>query len=200
MKSRTPLFTLAVVLVCCDDPRAAPSRLLDQGFEERCGDLPCGWDQIGGPAGAARWTTTWHPGEHAIALDGDGITVRGPGGEADDSTLTFGSLEARIAARCDTGASLILRVAVVDTSTTVAPRADTLEGRFSPGGDYTTPVTTTLTASTALADGGFTGPPFGGTVPIRITGMTITKQGPGTCEVAHVVVDDIGALDFVDGC
>ncbi len=69
------LFCLA-----CRQPEQAPTRLFEEGFEELCDGMPCGWAQTGGDDGAVRFVETIFAGEHGVRLTGDGAAVRGPGG------------------------------------------------------------------------------------------------------------------------
>jgi len=180
-------------LACGDDDAPPNPRLLFEDFEERCGDLPCGWTRLEGDEDQARWVETLHPGEHGIRLSGSGVTVRGPGGEARTSALTFGSLQAELTAVCDPDASLVLQLGITEVlEGGGSPRSDTLEGPATDvPSDWGETTLVTLTATTALVDGGFSGPTF--SRPIRVTGITIQKRGPGECHIGRIVVDDVGA-------
>lgn len=191
------LLGLVLAALACT-PGSRPPRLLNESFEEVCDGLPCGWSRLEGPAEAARYVSTWHPGEHGLALEGE-VSVAGPPGETRDASLQFGSLQVRMAARCDPGAVLTLSVAAQTVDGAIA---DTLRGRVSPDGDWHELTTVTVTAGTALADGGLTGGPFGGSVTIDILGITLRKSGPGVCTIDHLELDDSARFPgpSPDGC
>lgn len=192
----TPIARVGVagilVALACSDPAEPEPTLYAEDFEERCDGLPCGWSQIEGDRGQARWVETFHPGEHGIRLSGSGVTVRGPGSDAADASLAFGTLQARLTATCDPGNRLVVRVGLVDASDAGgSPRTDTLEGRTpaTVPTDWGAPVTLSLTAVSALGDGGFGASPFL-SGRFRITGVTISKEGSGACVISRIVVDD----------
>lgn len=189
--ARASLALVLGGLACGDDDAPQVPRLLYEDFEERCGDLPCDWTRLDGDESQARYVETIHPGEHGIRLSGSGVTVRGPGGMPRTAALTFGSLQAELTAICDGDSLLVIQVGISDAlEGGGSPRSDTLEGRVGPPTDWTAPILVTLTATSALSDGGFSGPTLG--APIRVTGITVTKTGPGECYVDRIVVDDVG--------
>lgn len=190
---------ILVALACGDDDAPQVPRLLYEDFETRCGDLPCGWDQIAGTSGQARYATGFHAGEHGLVLEGSGVTARGPGGDPMSALVTFGGLQARLAVRCDAGATLVLRIGVreVADGTVGGLRADSFEGRLlTPPTTWGAPVFVNLNAASALADGGFgTSAPTGSIV---IDSVTLTKTGPGQCVIDHLEIDDVGTLVVSD--
>ncbi len=193
------LGALLTLLACGDDEPPAPRPLFEEELEERCGDLPCGWSQIEGAEGQARYVTTFHSGDHGIRLAGSDVTVRGPGNEPGDVSLAFGTLSARLSAICDPGAELVIRVGLTDVADTgTGPRLDTLEGRPSVSTEWDVPATASLTALSALADGGFGSSPFV-SGSFRVTGITLSKRGTGSCTVSRIVVDDQIAVPD-EGC
>lgn len=189
--ARACIALIVGMLACGDDDAPGVPRLLYDDFEERCGDLPCGWTRLEGDEGQAVYVETIHPGEHGVRLSGSGVTIRGPGGMPRTSALTFGSLQMELTAICDPDSTLDLKLAVTEVlEGGGSPRTDTLEGRVTPPSEWTGPILATLTATSALSDGGFSGSTFG--APIRVTGVTIAKTGPGECYVDRLVVDDVG--------
>lgn len=190
------LGALLGVLAC--SPGDGPTRLFQESFEDVCDGMPCGWSRLDGDTGAARHVSTWHAGEHGIELEGE-VAVAGPSGATRSALLQFGSLQARMAARCDPGAVLTVRVAVRTTDGTLV---DTLSGRVSPDGDWHELTTVTVVAGTALLDGGLTGGPFGGGLEIEVLGITLRKSGPGVCTVDHLELDDGARFPGAapDGC
>ena len=199
---RWVLLGIFGALACGDGPEPPPNRILLERFETTCGDLPCGWSQVAGDPGDARYVSTFHPGEHALALSGSDVVAKGPGGAADGAQILFGSLQARIAARCDAGNTLVVRV-VLNSSPDGGPVTyDELEGRFSPPTGYGSASMITLTAASTLNDGGFGGGPFGSFLPVEVVAITVSKTGSGTCEIGEIIIDDIGSvpLDEVVGC
>lgn len=184
---------LLVVLACSGDPPAV-THMLQQDFEAGCGDgtLACGWTQIAGPDGQAHWGAGFHPGDHALLLDGSGVAVRGPGGDSVPATLTLGSLRIELGARCDAGNTLSVSVGVVDASAPVPAFSDELIGTTVPPLRWENGRTgATLTARTALSEGGLgMRPPY----TVRISSVTITKTGSGRCEISDVAIDDVTAF------
>ncbi len=196
---------LITVMIACNEPRAADSFLWEETFEEVCDGLPCDWVRVGGAPEDVRYvTTSFHPGEHGIALSGDG-SVRGPGGESMPATFAIGTLEARVVGRCDAGAGVDIEVGL--------EMAAGLDG--GGGFDNTTPATVFLpdswaeastsipiTSASAFVDGGVGAPMMFGTTDLRITSVLLTMNGPGTCEIAEIIIDDTGMArrSVDDGC
>lgn len=188
--ARILLATLFVALTCCDDRPPPPAHLLIEELENRCGELPCEWAQITGEPGQARYVETFHPGDHGIRLDGSGVSVRGPGGEPDQVLVTFGTVQAQLTAVCDPGSDLTVRIGLTQAmdSGAATSRIDTLEGQVSPPPEWGGIVILSLTARGALADGGLSGTTLNGS--FRVTGITVSKAGPGSCVVSRIVIDD----------
>jgi len=199
---RSFVALLLLSFACAPGPGAVRERLVTEEFETQCDDgLPCGWAQVTGEPGAARYVETIHPGEHGLALIGSGVNVRGPGGPTRPAIVSVGSLQASLVARCDPGAGLTIDLAVADATDAGAFFVDTFEGRTTPGQTWEQRTVVNLTSTTALSDGGFGGS-FGGTRTIRVLAVALSKTGAGQCEIASFRVDDIGAIgdDFVGGC
>lgn len=192
--ARALVASLLVVLACTDSPPTV-THLVQQDFEARCGDgtLACGWVQIAGTDGQARWGSGFHPGDHVLLLDGSGVTVRGPGGGARPVTLTLGSLRIDLAARCDPGNTLDVSVGVVDASSESPAFSDELVGTTRPPRRWEDGRSgTTLTARSALSDGGLG--MTGGGYTVRVSSITITKTGTGRCEISELAIDDFTAF------
>ena len=188
-----------LIALACGDDSSGRQPIVRADFEDRCGDVPCEWEQTSGDSSQARYIETIHPGEHGMALSGDGVSIRGPGGDVTTTTFTFGSLEARLVARCDAGDSLSIVLGVIDETAAGGPRPDMLQGRAVPPAAWGTGTSATLTLASPLGDGGFGG---GTGATLRITGLVITKNGPGQCEIAEITIDQFGLFtDFsTRGC
>lgn len=200
---RIGLALLLGALACCD-PNTEEEFLWLETFEDVCDDgLPCGWQRVDGSPDDVRYvSTSFHPGEHGIRLTGP-ATVRGPGSDGRAANFTLGSLEARFIARCDAGSSIEIVVGLRETTVSGMPsgRTDmTLPARVYPAPTWsTTPETTIITSESAFVDGGL-GPPVQG--ELEITSVLLSKTGPGSCEVAELIIDDVGASTRMvsDGC
>jgi hypothetical protein len=193
------LVLAMLAVVACRDPDVVPF-LWEEGFETECDGVPCGWTQTGGTEGQSRWSaTSLHPGEHALVLEGAGVEIRGPAGGTDNAAFNFSTLEARAVGRCDPGASLEIMVGLAQIGfdgTTVVGLDETRPATLALPSDWSAePTRTTMTATMALTDGG-----FGGTAAtLQITTVVITKSGPGVCELADIVIDDVGVTDRSTG-
>jgi hypothetical protein len=190
-----------VAVLACGDPEAVPPRLLLEDFEDTtdCGELPCGWEQIGGDDGQARYVETVHPGEHGILLLGAGVSVRGPGGEPHPVVLNQGTVEARVSARCQGGSSLILQAVVTTDGEGGAPATDTFEGRATPPEDWSgrdssvVPMTASMALDPASPFGcGAAGGPGCPSQMLRVTALIISKTGSGECAIDRIVIDAVG--------
>lgn len=189
--------TIAAILLAlaCDENEPPPIRALySETFDETCDGAPCGWERVEGEPDQAAVVSGAFEGDRAIALRGTGVTVRGPGRDTPvDAQLQFGSLQTRLRARCDAGGELRIAMVVSDETSTTGV-VDVLEGTVTPAGDWANATIGTLTASTALADGGVSGGPFGGTRRIRILAVTLAKTGAGECAITEIQIGDFGTL------
>ena len=148
------------------------------GFEELCEGVPCGWTQIAGPEGAAVSSESL-PGERGIMLVGDGVAIRGEAREPFDFVVTAQQLAVVMAARCDAGASIDVRVVVEELG-----MGDTTWGdAVTPPPEWTAPTIATLTRD-PLDSSGF--------VSVQqVLGVLLQKNGPGACEIDELRVDAI---------
>lgn len=148
--------------------------LFRDDFESVCGGAPCGWSQVAGPAGAARYVESV-PGEHGIELSGEGVAVSRlvPGDDLEGAD-PVDSLEAHVVARCDARSTVTVIVTLQGISTS-APIDVTGTATFPPrwdGSRITFPLlTTSVTPSSQFID---------------IVSVVLHKEGPGTCEVDYV--------------
>ena len=193
-----------LALIACNDAQPPELFVWEETFEDVCdGDLPCGWERIGGSAEQARYVrTSFHTGEHGLELTGD-AQVRGPGSDPSAPLFTFGSLEARFIARCDAGAGIdiIVGLAEVDADGVDTGRANMTELAtvFPPESWTDTPAATLITSEGAFIDGGL-GPPL--LSQVRVTSVVLSMNGPGRCEIGEILIDDPGSAmrSEVDGC
>jgi|GEM_PF-2253249 len=201
---RALLFALLLALACGE---ASPDQefLWVDTFEDVCDDgLPCGWQRIDGAATDASFVeTSFHPGEHGLRLDGT-VTVRGPENDAGPVIFNLGSLEARFIARCDEGASIEILVGLRELTSDGLDtgRVDmTMPARVFPPTTWSAePDSTVITSESAFVDGGLGSPPNTGT--LQVTSVSLTKSGPGSCEIAELIIDDTGSATRLvsDGC
>jgi hypothetical protein len=100
---------LAVGAGCdCDTGRAA---VYWESFEDACGEMPCGWEQV---EGRAQRVSTYHAGEHGLRLERGAIVSTVPDGvflEPYDP-LARQEDEVYVAVQCQEGASLEFRVEI----------------------------------------------------------------------------------------
>jgi hypothetical protein len=116
---------LAALLAGCPCDPGVPE-VFHEGFENWCGDMPCGWTLV---AGSAEIASTYHAGEHGVALEaGSRMSYNladlplSPEPEAVDAILVL--------ARCDVPCEVVLTV-VTDAGDLVA----TMDPGFSPAAD-----------------------------------------------------------------
>jgi hypothetical protein len=186
--------TLAILsALACGESKPAPEYLFEQTFDDDCDEALCGWVQIAGSAGQARVGATFHAGERALILDGDGVVVRGPGGGSGTPSLTFGSLQGRLAAQCEGSGAVTITATLGSAIEGGVSRSDVLQGRTTIGEEWG-PVLVTLVSESALTDGGGASP-IGG--PVSITGLTIAKSGEGRCLIGDITIDDVGTLEVI---
>jgi hypothetical protein len=188
---RVALLSVLAALAC-DETQSPQAFLWEETFEEVCDDdLPCGWAQVGGAPGDARYVmTTLHPGEHGLSLTGD-ASVRGPGGPSDFSNFQFGSLEVRVTGRCDAaaGISVLLGLAETNPDGTIGRVDMTMPASiFLPATWAETSESIVVTSEGAFTDAGLSPPLTAGT--LQVTSVTLTMNGPGTCEIAEILIDD----------
>lgn len=186
------LLFLVLAAVACGEPRPAQEFLWEETFEEVCdSDLPCGWEQIGGAPGDARYVmTTFHPGVHGLSLTGD-ASVRGPGGESGFSNFQFGSLEVRVTGRCDESAGINILLGLAETlpDGTIGRVDMTMPASIFPPSTWAeTSASIVVTSVGAFTDAGLAPPLPSGM--LRVTSVTLTMNGPGTCEIAEILIDD----------
>ncbi|MFO0685491.1 MAG: hypothetical protein U0234_25755 [Sandaracinus sp.] len=174
--ARPMLLVVALALpIAIAGCRGADSvSLFRDDFESVCDGSPCGWLQVAGPSGAARYVESV-PGDHGIELTGEGVAVsRLAEGDQLEGADPITSLEAHLVARCDARSSITVIVSVqgVTSSTpidvtgtaTFPPRWDGSRIRFPL-------LTTGATSSTQFND---------------VLAVVLHKEGPGTCEVDYV--------------
>lgn len=164
-------------------------------FEQTCDGAPCGWSTVAGSALGAQWVETFHPGDHALRFVEDGVTLRR---DLDDvSRLTSDFMTVRAAARCEEGATLVVRVAVENLDGS-APA--TFEATLFPAEVFTLdPSSTLLRVEDPRGDAGIDD---GFARSRRIRAIGITKRGRGQCDVSILEFRD-GAFfgdDVVRGC
>ena len=189
---RWTLAALLALMACGDDAPPQLEPMFEEQFESACEGLPCGWTQIAGPAGATRWVTTIHPGEHGLELEGEGVAVRGPTPEMPRSALLFSPLRARAAARCDAGAELQLRVTALSETDSI----DIFEGRLDTSTEWGGSLGDVTLDSVTAPDAG----PFSAR-SVRVVGVEVHKTGPGICEIDSLWIDGPGGIGFVSsGC
>lgn len=195
---------LLTLLACSPTPTSSGTRrVYGEPFDGTCHDLPCGWTQVTGPAGAAHTTSTLLPGLRGLALEGDGVLVDGPAAPSTTSSFVGGSLDLVLLARCDAGASLTVRVALTSTSLSDASSdtaASLLEAHVIPAAEWD--------ASGAATDGlrQTLTPVLGprdSVVEVHVQSVTVRKEGPGACDldalrIEHIALDSFG--DYYGGC
>ena len=182
MRAALPAF--ALVLVACGGMPDDSTRLYHEGFESLCDDVPCGWEQGAGPDGGAVWIETL-PGEHAVSLQGPDTIVLGPRGFETPSPMALSTMELRVAARCDPGASIEVRVwfVVVPPDDPVPGEALTASAGVSVGA---APTWSGAPATLPFTLEGAAGPIFDATR--RIERIALRVEGRGRCEVADLSV------------
>jgi hypothetical protein len=200
---RLLIFAILAV-IACNEPRPPDEFLWEETFEEPCDDgVPCGWERIGGSAEDVRYVeTSLHPGEHGIALSGEG-SVRGAGGESMQVAFNLGTLEARIVGRCDAGAGIDVEVGIEQLAPLDAGSAfdDTMPATiFLPESWSEASQSIPVTSASAFVDGGVGSMP--GLQELRITSVVLTMNGPGTCEIAEILIDATSTArrSLDDGC
>jgi hypothetical protein len=195
----------------CSDEDPVQVPLVLETFEEDCPDaLPCGFVRIAGDTESVRRESTFHPGEHALVLTGDGVGVEGAAGvEGVNGGGGFGR-----------GPDLRFDVAMFPEPLGVAlvgrcddPSVDavevTLTAIIGPPGDAMIPDATAMatyrgevalpdrtasrgTGVLALVEMPDPAPPAGSVVRTPET-LTLIKRGPGTCEVSLLAVSSLPA-------
>jgi hypothetical protein len=199
------LIVAILAVFACNEPRPPDEFLWEETFEEACGGVPCDWERVGGTPDEARYVeTSLHPGEHGIALVGDG-SIRGPGGEPMQVSFTFGTLEARIVGRCDAGAGIDLEVGIEQLDPLDGGSAfdNTMRATIFPPETWSEASRSIpITSASAFVDGGVGPPPSGLPPQIRITSVLLTMNGPGTCEIAEILIDATSTArrSLDDGC
>jgi hypothetical protein len=191
---RLALAALFVLLACGDDDGGRISEaLFEEDFESECAGAPCGWEQIAGAPGAARRVATFHAGEHALALEGERVVVRGPMPAAMAAVSTFAELQGTVSARCDAGATLDLRVATIDESVP-GGGLDSFDARLAAPPTWEN-ARLLVRLVPSGEDGGFAAS------TVRVLGVTLIKDGPGVCEIGDLRIDRAGvSADLPVGC
>lgn len=174
MTGRTTILTAALLgsLAGCGVPED-PFVLFEEDFEVACDGTPCGWAQIAGPEGSARYVETL-PGDHGLELIGDDVTVRGGSGEL--TPAFYVQLAARAIARCDPGSALDVRTTIEVRSGAVV----TFEASFVPRSDWSERL-----ADETLVPIDPVPPPW---EPTRVLGVSVRKTGAGSCELDYLAV------------
>ena len=201
----TLVAALLTLLACSPTPTSYGTlRVYDEPFDATCRELPCGWTQVTGAAGAAHTTATLLPGLRGLALEGDGVLVDGPAAPSTTSSFVAGSLDLVLLARCDAGASLTVRVAL--TSTTLADAssdtgASLVEAHVIPAAEWGTSGTENDALRQTLEV--VLGPRESGR-EVRVQSVTVRKEGPGECEldtlsIERVPIDYLGE-PYAGGC
>jgi hypothetical protein len=193
------MFTL---LACSPEPTSSMPRLYTADFDGACAGLPCGWTQVAGAPGAAHTTAILLPGMRGLALVGDGVLVDGPRGDIPPYGLLGDELDVVVFARCDSGSTLTVQVALssttpLDGSTDAA--VTLLEASLLPPTAWSTAMTTTDETRQALTP--IVTPRESG-LPVRVQSVTVLKEGPGQCEIDSLVIEarSYGGLYGTDGC
>lgn len=189
------VFVAAVLALIACGPDAAPRvpSLYEENFDADCAGVPCGWTQVTGAPGAAHTTDTLLPGLRALALEGDGVVVDGPGDPA--ARIGASALDVVLLARCDATASLTIRVALTSGSTldgSVDAAALLLEARLRPGPSWTTVGSASAEARQTLVP--LITPSTTGT-EVHVESVTIRKDGPGQCEIDSLRIEQPGFDD-----
>ena len=180
---RAALYGLLFVLACRQSPAADPL-LLEESFEDECAGMACGWEQVLGEPGGARWVSTVHPGEHGLVLD-PGVTVRRGYDVAPRGVqVTMGALQGAISARCDPGGQLDFDLLVRDEM----GGADAFGGRPRVPEEWGTPISFSLTSDFALLDGGV----GTATVDYETTSLLVRNGGSAPCALDHLRIDGFG--------
>jgi hypothetical protein len=180
---------ILTLIACSPEPGTHLPRFYAEHFDGSCDGLPCGWTQLSGAPGAAHTTATLLPDLRGLALVGDGVLVDGPHGEASPHGYLGDALDVVLIARCDPGASLIVRVALTST---VPPDgsadavAALLTARLTPPPIWTRrwdasgEVRETLVPDAPLPVSG---------VAAHVESLTIQKDGPGQCELDSLLIE-----------
>ncbi len=195
----TLVAALLTLLACSPTPTSYGTlRVYGEPFDATCHDLPCGWTQVTGPAGAAHTTSTLLPGLRGLALEGDGVLVDGPAAPSTTSSFVGGSLDLVLVARCDAGASLTVRVALTSTSLSDASSdtgASLVEAHVIPAAEWdasglaTDGLRQTLTVVVGPRDS---------VVEVHVQSVTVRKDGPGACELDALSIERMAIDSFGD--
>jgi len=189
---RAGLWLVLVVFVAlgCRSGFGSVTILYDEPFEEACDGIPCGWVQVRGEVGQARYGEVGTLGDHGLALRGAGVTVQGPGtNEETLSTVPLGGIRLVIEARCEVGSSLGVSVAIRNLSLDTISEYST---RLSPTGPNISRTSTLVTQSMVGADAGMPDPIGGPSRFLQVLGITIEKTGDSVCEIGAVQLQDAG--------
>jgi len=204
--------SLAIVLSVafgagCSDEDDIELPLVFDDFEQGCPDaLPCGWARReGGPDRVLR-VSTFHAGEHALRLVDDGASAVGAAGAGNVSGGGFGGgptvvmdvaffpdpLGAQLVGRCDgegDGVAISL-AATVGAGGPEAPPIDPVAVRYEGNvtiGDRDASVGRGLLSLAEMPDP----PPPDGSIVQSTQTVTLTKRGPGTCDVSLLAIGSI---------
>jgi len=181
---RAALPSFALVLVACGGAPDDATRVYHEGFESLCDEVPCSWEQGAGPDGGAVWIEAL-PGEHAVSVQGPDTIVLGPRGFETPAPMELGTMELRVAARCDPGASIELRVWFVvlppDGTVPGEARTESARVRFDAASIWSG-----VPATVPFILEGAAEPFFDATR--RIERVALRVDGRGRCEVADFAV------------
>lgn len=173
---RSIALGLALLSLPSCAPAPDPEMFLEEDFETLCDGVPCGWVRSGGPEDGARWIETI-PGDHGLLLEGDGVFVRGPAAPPLATTTLVDVVAVRATARCDSTSSITVRVSI-EEGVGAEPEFVTFERELLPEAawreapmDQTMDPTDGAPRTWALR---------------RVLGISLLKNGPGTCEIDYV--------------
>ena len=186
---RRALIAGILGVLACSDGFDDLTVILSEHMEESCDGIPCGWEQVAGDRGQARYMEIDSLGDRGVQLRGEGVVIRsverfGPV----EIGVQFSTVRLLLVGRCDDGSGLVVSFSSRDP---ISGETFSFASRLSPRGGEGEPVRVTAQAPTAgTIDGG-----FGGSATVFVDweffGLRIEKTGDGVCEVGGIELSDI---------
>lgn len=152
-----------------------------EDFEDLCEGTPCGWLQVRGAEGGVSLGETL-PGDRALVFTGDGVVARGEG-RLPPFSANIEDLVLSSVARCDGGSTLRAEFTFLRLGT------DTIETRARDLGAFQDFENGPLPAR-------FETGPLGLTSVSEVAALLLFKSGTGTCELASITLEQVGAFAF----